>query len=190
VRPQSFDQVRTHNIMHRSRLADAAESIDESATKGRIVGWPGDKTMFIEQLLPKARERLVTIADDVLLIAAAKLLLAEAELLILCDSAGVMTGVLTKTDVVAQISHCHGTSCMTAASQVMTRDVLLCHPADRLHDVWSRMKARCLKNIPVVDQNSHPLGLLHARDILQILLKESEDEEAMLRDYVMGVGYR
>ena len=146
--------------------------------------------MFIEQLLPKARERLVLIADDVLLIAAAKLLLVGTELLIVCDSAGVMAGVLTKTDVVAQISQCQGTSCMTAASQVMTRDVLLCHPADLLHDVWSRMKVRGLKNIPVVDRDSHPLGLLHARDILQVLLNESEDEEAMLRDYVMGVGYR
>lgn len=29
----------------------------------------------------------------------------------------------------------------------------------------------------------------HARDILQVLLEESQDEESMLRDYVTGVGY-
>ena len=51
------------------------------------------------------------------------------------------------------------------------------------------MKERKSKNIPVVDQDSRPIGLLHARDILQVLLKESEDEESMLRDYVMGIGY-
>jgi hypothetical protein len=34
-----------------------------------------------------------------------------------------------------------------------------------------------------------PLGVLNARDILQVLLQESEDKEAMLRDYVMGIGY-
>ena len=28
-----------------------------------------------------------------------------------------------------------------------------------------------------------------ARDILQVLLEESQDEESMLRDYVTGVGY-
>jgi len=49
------------------------------------------------------------------------------------------------------------------------------------------MKERGLKNIPVADQDLQ--GVLNARDILQVLLKESEDEEAMLRDYVMGVGY-
>jgi hypothetical protein len=51
------------------------------------------------------------------------------------------------------------------------------------------MKARKLRNIPVTDQESRPMGVLNARDILQVLLKESKDEEAMLRDYVMGVGY-
>lgn len=146
--------------------------------------------MFVEELLPKARDRLVTIADDILLIEAAKLLLAGSELLIVCDSAGTLIGVVTKTDVISQISHCEGASCMTSAALVMHRDVVLCEPKDLLHDVWTRMKERGLKNVPVVDQNSRPIGLLHARDILQLLLSESEGEEAMLRDYVMGIGYR
>lgn len=146
--------------------------------------------MFIKEMLPKARERLVTIADDVRLIQAAKLLQAGTDLVIVCDSAGLLVGVITKTDIVTQISRCQGASCIKAAALVMTRDVVLCEPKDRLHDVWVRMKARGLKNVPVVDQEARPLGLLHARDILQVLLSEAEDEDAMLRDYVMGVGYR
>jgi CBS domain-containing protein len=55
-------------------------------------------------------------------------------------------------------------------------------------DVWARMKVRDLKHIPVVDEESRPLGLLHARDILQALLSASENEDALLRDYLMGVG--
>jgi predicted transcriptional regulator len=51
------------------------------------------------------------------------------------------------------------------------------------------MKERKLKNIPVVDQDSRPIGVLHARDILQALLAETQDEKSMLRDYVMGIGY-
>lgn len=155
-----------------------------------MVDWPGNKTMFIEGMLPKARERLVTIADDLPLIEAAKLLQAGRELVIVCDSAGLLVGVITNTDIVAQISHCQGASCITAAALVMKRDVVLCEAKDLLHDVWTRMKARGLKNVPVVDQESRPLGLLHARDILQVLLSESEDEDSMLRDYVMGAGYR
>lgn len=155
-----------------------------------MVKWPGGKTMFVEELLPKARERLVTITDDALLIEAAKQLQAETELVIVCNSEGVLVGVITKTDIVKQISECQGASGIAQAAPVMTRDVLLCQANDMLDDVWTRMKERGLKNVPVVDQESRPLGLLHARDILQVLLNESESDEASLRDYVMGVGYR
>lgn len=145
--------------------------------------------MFVKKLLPKARERLVAIADDAPLIEAAKFLHTGIDLVVVCSSAGTLAGVITKTDVVGQMSHCQGASCMMAASLVMTRDVVFCRAKDSLHDVWARMKERGLKNIPVVDQESRPLGVLHARDILQVLLTESEDEDSMLRDYVMGIGY-
>jgi len=59
----------------------------------------------------------------------------------------------------------------------------------RVEEILQWMKERKLKNIPVVDKDSRPVGVLHARDILQVLLAESKDEEAMLRDYVMGIGY-
>jgi len=146
--------------------------------------------MFVEELLPKARERLVTMADNGLLIEAAKLLEGRTELVIVCNSEGLLAGVITKTDVVKQISHCQGASCMAQAAAVMTRDVLHCETRDALADVWGRLKQRGLKNIPVVDRECRPLGLLHARDILQVLLSEAESDEALLRDYVMGVGYR
>ncbi len=145
--------------------------------------------MFVERLLTPARERLVTIADDAPMIEAAKLLRAGNDLVVVCDSAGLLAGVITKTDVVGQISRCQGASCMTAASLVMTRNILVCRAGDWLRDVWKRMKERSLKNIPVVDQDSRPLGVLNARDALQVLLEEVQDEEALLRDYVMNVGY-
>jgi CBS domain-containing protein len=145
--------------------------------------------MFVERLLPTARSRLVTLADDEPLVEAAKLLHTGTDLVVVCGSAGIFAGVITRTDIVSQISRCHGAGCITAVSLAMTRDVVLCRPGDLLHDVWVRMKERGLKNIPVADQDLRPLGVLNALDILQVLLKESEDEEAMLRDYVMGVGY-
>ena len=48
---------------------------------------------------------------------------------------------------------------------------------------------RGLKNIPVVDQNSRPIGVLNARDALEVLLEEVEYEELLLREYVMCIGY-
>jgi CBS domain-containing protein len=71
----------------------------------------------------------------------------------------------------------------------MTRDVIVRKAGQLLGDVWSIMKKRKLKNIPVVDAESRPIGMLNARDTLQLLLKEAQDEELLLRDYVMCVGY-
>jgi CBS domain-containing protein len=146
--------------------------------------------MFVESMLPAARKRLVTIGDDAPLIDAAKLLGdRHTDLVVVCRSDEMLAGVITKTDVVRQIRHCRGSGCTTAVSTVMTRTVILCHPSDLLQDVWSVMKERGLKNIPVVGQDSRPTGVLTARDALEALLEEVEYEEVLLREYVMCVGY-
>ena len=146
--------------------------------------------MFVESLLPAARERLVTIADDAPLIEVATLLHTGTDLVVVCNASGVLVGVITKTDIVRHVSQCQGAGCVIAASLAMTCDIASCRPGDPLQDVWARMKERDLKNLPVVGPDLRPLGTLNARDVLQVLLKDSKYEEAMLRDYVMGLGYR
>lgn len=145
--------------------------------------------MFVGGILPAARTRLVTLADSAQLIEAAKLLRAGTDIVVVCGADGLLAGVVTKTDIVGQISHCQGCSCTIAVSSAMTRDVVVCRRDDRLDDVWSRMKTRGLKNVPVTDEESRPVGVLNARDVLQALLREVQNEESLLRDYVMTVGY-
>ncbi len=146
--------------------------------------------MLIGAMLQAARERLVTIVDDARLVEAAKLLSSGTDLVIVCDSDGILQGVVTKTDVVKQISVCQGATCMCPISSVMTRDVVLCRGSDRLEDVSESMKQRHLKNIPVVDADNRPIGVLTARVILRALLSDAKYEEAQLVDFVTGVGYR
>ena len=72
----------------------------------------------------------------------------------------------------------------------MTRDVTYCRASEFLHDVWSTMKERGLQRIPVLDRARRPIGIIYARDALQVLLGEVENEGELLRDYIMGVGYQ
>jgi CBS domain-containing protein len=147
--------------------------------------------MIVEKMLPEARKKLVAVSIAAPLIDAARILgEKEANLVVVCDAAGKLAGVIAKTDVVRQIGHCEGYSCRTPASAVMTQDVVLCRPEDFLKDVWARMKEHGLKHVPVIDRESHPIGLLIARDVLDALLDEVEYEEQLLRDYVMAIGYR
>jgi CBS domain-containing protein len=145
--------------------------------------------MFIERVLPEARTRLVTVASDALVTEVATLLAGEHDLVIVCGASGAMEGVISKTDLVRLLGQCHVDVCMMPASRAMTKNVVHCRPTDLLQAVWSLMKQRGLRHIPVIDRESRPVGVISARDALQALLTEVKDEEALLREYVTGGGY-
>jgi CBS domain-containing protein len=146
--------------------------------------------MFVNNVLTAARERLVMVGINAPVTEAAQVLgIPHTHLIVVYNHEGELVGVLSKTDIVKHISHCLGHACTVAVSTIMTHEVVCCRPQDWLHDVWSVMKARMLLCIPVVGPDSKPLGILYARDVLQVLLTEVEDEETLLRDYIMSVGY-
>jgi predicted transcriptional regulator len=72
----------------------------------------------------------------------------------------------------------------------MTRDVTYCRTDDVLLEGWSVMRERGVQRVPILDERRRPLGIICAREALQALLSESEDEDELLRDYISGVGYR
>ena len=148
-------------------------------------------TKLVSSIDAVARSRLVTISVDALLVDVAKLLSnTSISLVVICDSDGAMVGVITKTNIVQQFGHCQENIGTTAAAEVMTRDVTSCRPTDSLPNVLSMMQKRGVVHIPVVDEHFKPLGVVNARDALRALLAEEKYEESLLRDYVMGIGYR
>ncbi|CAG9933808.1 Signal-transduction protein [Candidatus Nitrotoga arctica] len=146
---------------------------------------------LVKKILPLARERLVTITDDAPLTEAAKSIDgSHHNLVIICNKSGVMVGIVTRTDVVRQMSLCQGCGCNAIVGTVMTKDVICCHPDELLQDVWSLMREKGFLHVPIVDDDFRPLGVINERDALLILFEEKGYDEALLRDYVMGVGYR
>jgi CBS domain-containing protein len=147
--------------------------------------------ILVEKIVPVARERLVTVRDDAPLTEAAKFLDGRhINLVVVSDERGAMAGVITRTDIVRQMSMCMGCSCTAPAAAVMTKNVISCRPSDSLQDVWSVMKERKLLHVPIVGDDLRPLGVINARDALLVLLEGSEYEASLMRDYIMGIGYR
>jgi CBS domain-containing protein len=147
--------------------------------------------MRVASILSIARERLVTIQAGALLVEAAKLLCGtHRALLVVCNDEGTMTGVITKTDIVRQVARCRGILSDVRIVDVMTAAVTYCKLGDSLHDILALMHLRDFVHIPIIDQEFRPCGIVNARDALQALLGEVEDEEALLRAYVGGIGYR
>lgn len=146
--------------------------------------------MLVERLLPQARTKLVTLREGAPLIEAAKLLAhKEANLIVICRRSNRVVGVVAKTDVVRELCVRRDAGYKSSVSSAMTREVVTCRRKDFLADVWSRMKMHGLKHIPIVDSRSRPVGLAIARDVLGLLKEEVEQEEQLLREYVMSLGY-
>lgn len=154
--------------------------------------WPLSKSAAtVETVLPAARDRLVTVSDKAQLTeAAARLGSGHVNLVVVCDDGGGMAGVVSKTDIVSRIGRCQGSGCSETVSAVMSREVAACRPDDTLEDAWTLMKEKEFLHVPVVDGRRRPVGMLTARDLLQAMLGEVAYEESLLRDYVMGIGYR
>ena len=146
--------------------------------------------MLVCQMLETIQRDYATISQAAKLIEAAKLLNSGCEIVMAVDREGAVQGVVTKTDVVRQISDCEGATCLSPVSLAMTREIVSCRTGDRLADVSQLMKERHLKNIPVIDEGNRLLGVLTARAILRELLGEVEFEEAQMINYVKGIGYR
>jgi len=147
--------------------------------------------MLAEQMLPRARERLATIGGAAPVKDVAELMSKpHTDIVVVCGEDSAMVGVVTKTDIVGQITRCIGGGCIARVDTIMTRDVVSCRPDEPLQKIWSVMKSRGLQRIPILDGNRKPVGVIYARDALQCLLGEAKNDEALLRDYVMDVGYQ
>ncbi|MDI1226401.1 MAG: CBS domain-containing protein [bacterium] len=132
------------------------------------------------------------ISEDAPLTSVAGLLHCDGHinLAVVCNNCGTMVGVVTKTDIVRQISACHGNVCTATVAEVMTKDVTYCRPGDTLEEVLSNMRKHGFLHVPIVDEDSKPLGVINERDALFALLEDTAHElesaeykESLLRDY-------
>ena len=91
--------------------------------------------MLVEQMLPRARERLAVIEGEAPVREAAGLMSRpHTDLVVVCDH-GDVVGILTKTDIVGQIGRCIGSDCTAGVDSIMTREVASCRAYGALLDV-------------------------------------------------------
>jgi CBS domain-containing protein len=96
--------------------------------------------------------------------------------------------VLSKSDLVRHLSRA-GTA-DSPVDRLMTLPIISCGPNDDVHGVWQTMTGRNLQNMPVLDVDLKPLGVLDIRDALKALLEQEEYQERLLANYIAGVGYQ
>ncbi len=138
-----------------------------------------------------ARSRLLTVSSNSLLVEVAALLSsAQISVVVVCDAEGTPLGTITETVLVRRLGLGQVDFFTTGAGEVMTQGFAACAPDDLLSDVLATMHEKGLIHVLVVDAGNKVLGILNARDGLRALLAAGNHEEALLRNYVMGIGYQ
>jgi CBS domain-containing protein len=146
---------------------------------------------LVRHILDDARKRLVILDREALLSeAAAALVNPGTPLVVVCDRKGIAIGVVSKTDVMKALAGGSRDGVWPNVGNIMTRPIFSCHLEQTLAHVWEIVNARALRAVPILDDSGRPLGVVHARDLARALLDEVDEEEVLLRDYVLGVGYQ
>ncbi len=145
--------------------------------------------MIVERLAPVTSARLTILSEDVSVRAAADSFSdIQLGLIVVCGEGGQATGVVSKSDLVRHLARSGAAG--TPIREVMTRSIVYCLPGQDLNDAWQSMRLRRLQNMPVLENGRRPVGVLDVRDALQAILREEQDQERLLVNYIAGVEYR
>lgn len=147
--------------------------------------------ILVHHILEDARKRLAVLRQEARFSEAAKILVnPNTPLIVVCDSEGIAVGVVSRTDIIKALSRAAAVPVKIDTGALMSHPIISCHVDQSLQRLWETMNARSLRCIPVLDDSGRPQGVVHARDLARALLEEVNEEETLLRDYVLGVGYQ
>jgi len=166
--------------------SDSPESPPVATAEARAVA-----PLRVSGIEAVARSRLLKVTSDSLLVEVAALLSsAQISVVVVCDAEGAPLGTITETVLVRRLGLGQADFFTTGAGEVMTRGFVACACEDLLSDVLETMHEKGLIHVLVVDSGGQVVGILNARDGLRALLAAGNHEEALLRNYVMGIGYQ
>lgn len=145
---------------------------------------------FVKQIIDKAKARLIKISPDAPALDAAALFRDGAEMILACREDERLAGIVTKSDLMRSFVKLGKLDPAISIASVMQKEIVSCSLEDTLEKVWRTLSQNSFRHLPVEDREGRAVGVLNARDVLGGLLKETESEEELLREYVMGIGYR
>ena len=140
--------------------------------------------MNVREILSVKGKDVVTIEPNTNLAAAAKVL-AERRIgaVVVTGPAGRIVGILSERDIVHVLAK-HGIAALeTPVAEAMTRKVATCSPSDTIGSIMEQMTAGKFRHVPVVEQG-RLAGIISIGDVVKHRLKEMEQEQAALRDYI------
>ena len=85
-------------------------------------------------------------------------------------------GIITDRDICMRLVLDHLDPEDTVASELMSEDVITCHPDDDMEDVIAKMEREQIRRIPVVDDADKIVGIISEGDIAKSEVKPKLSE--------------
>lgn len=142
--------------------------------------------MFVSDILTQKGGLVFTVTMGTTVAQIAQQLGARriGSVLVMADT-DTVAGIVSERDLVSALSR-HGAAALELeARQVMTRDVITCHPDDSIDHVMQLMTNGRFRHLPVVN-HGELLGLVSIGDVVKARLEEARHETEALRAYIVA----
>ncbi|MBA2551191.1 MAG: CBS domain-containing protein [Nocardioidaceae bacterium] len=136
-------------------------------------------------LQSKGTSTVITIAPDAS-VRDLLALLSEHNIgaLVVSEDGAVPSGIVSERDVVRRLGT--DTSVLDLSiSEIMTADIQVCEPGDKLDDLMVLMTERRIRHVPVLEDGVL-VGMVSIGDAVKMRMGELEYERDRLNDYVTG----
>jgi CBS domain-containing protein len=147
-----------------------------------------ERAMIVQDMLNAKGGMVISmVPTDTLAEAAEVMYRNKIGAVVIADDTACLCGLIAERDIVqAFAQHGAGVHAFSVAD-VMSRDVIVCHPQDQMHALMEIMTKSRVRHIPVV-QDGSVCGIVSIGDAVKHKLLAQEQEMDEMRHYVHTVG--
>jgi CBS domain-containing protein len=142
-----------------------------------------EATMTVRSILDSKGHQILSVEPQAKLSAAIGILAERKIGAVLAMSKGQIEGILSERDIVRVLGERGAAALDEPVSAVMTRKVISCKQSDTVSAIMEMMTSGKFRHLPVVEDGK-VVGLISIGDIVKWRVKEFENEQEALRDYI------
>jgi CBS domain-containing protein len=139
--------------------------------------------MTVRAILDTKGHHILSVEPDAKMSAAIRLLAERKIGAVLVISHGRVEGILSERDIVRVLGERGARVLEEPVSAVMTRKVVSCRQSDTVAGIMEMMTLGKFRHLPVIEEGM-VVGLISIGDVVKWRVREFENEQEALRDYI------
>ena len=139
--------------------------------------------MTVRAILDTKGHQILSVEPEAKLSAAVKMLGERKIGAVLVMSQGRLEGILSERDIVRVLAERGARVLDEPVSTVMTHKVVSCRQSDTVAGIMEMMTLGKFRHLPVIEEGM-VVGLISIGDVVKWRVREFENEQEALRDYI------